>query len=218
MQILLLSDIHGHTEHLIKLQDAISEADLVCLCGDLTSFQGPAAALRVVDAVKKPLDQLVAVSGNCDEKNVEERLVEKGVGVHGQVRSVGGVSLLGLGGSLVTPFHTPNEYREEELASVLSQAMEKNHGGTPLVLLSHQPPFQSCADRLASGVHAGSRAVRDFIETYRPIACLTGHIHESHGIERQNSTLIVNPGALAQGRYARVFITEKGAEAELGTI
>ena len=218
MQILLLSDIHGHTEHLVKLADAIAEADLVCLCGDLTSFQGPAAALRVIEAVKKPLNQLVAVSGNCDEKNVEGSLVEKGVGVHGQVRSVGNISLLGLGGSLVTPFRTPNEYREEELASVLSQAMEENHVSSPLVLLSHQPPFQSCADRLASGVHAGSRAVREFIEKHRPIACLTGHIHESHGIEKQNGTLVVNPGALAQGRYARVFITEKGAEAELGTL
>ncbi|BCS97661.1 metallophosphoesterase [Desulfoluna limicola] len=218
MQILLLSDIHGHTEQLVKLADAIDEADLVCLCGDLTSFQGPAAALRVVEAVKKPLDQLVAVSGNCDDKTVEGSLVEKGVGVHGQVRSVGNISILGLGGSLVTPFRTPNEYREEELASALSQAMEENSVSSPLVLLSHQPPFQSCADRLASGGHAGSRAVREFIEKHRPIACLTGHIHESHGIERQNGTLIVNPGALAQGRYARVFITEKGAQAELGAL
>jgi len=218
MQILLLSDIHGHTEHLAKLTGAIDEADLVCLCGDLTSFQGPAAALRVVEAVKKPLDQLVAVSGNCDEKKVEESLIKKGVGIHGRIRSVDNVSLLGLGGSLITPFGTPNEYREEELASVLESAMEETPATPPLVLVSHQPPVNSCADRLASGVHAGSRAVREFIEKHHPIACLTGHIHESCGIESQNGTLIVNPGALAQGRYARVFVTKKGAEAELGTL
>lgn len=218
MQILLLSDIHGHTEHLLKLSDAISEADLVCLCGDLTSFKGPAAAWRVVKAVKKPLDRLVAVSGNCDEKGVEESLVEKGVGIHGRVRAVDGVSLLGLGGSLITPFGTPNEYTEEELASVLDGALAEAPADAPWVLVSHQPPVNSCADRLASGVHAGSRAVRDFIEAHRPLACLTGHIHESRGIQRQNGTLIVNPGALAQGRYARVFVTEKGAEAELGTL
>ncbi|SCY07188.1 metallophosphoesterase family protein [Desulfoluna spongiiphila] len=218
MQILLLSDIHGHTEHLVKLQDAIEKADLVCLCGDLTSFQGPAAALRVVEAVKKPLDQIVAVSGNCDEKAVEESLTRKGVGIHGRVRQMGGVSLLGLGGSLITPFGTPNEYREEELASVLERAMEETPATPPLVLVSHQPPWESCADLLASGVHAGSRAVAEFIDTHRPVACLTGHIHESCGIEKQNGTLIVNPGALAQGRYARVVVTKKGAEAELGTL
>lgn len=218
MQILLLSDIHGHTEHLVKLADDIAEADLVCLCGDLTSFQGPAAALRVVAAINKPLDAILAVSGNCDEKNVEEALVKKGVGIHGRIKSVGEISMLGLGGSLITPFRTPNEYREEELALFLSQARQEHHAGSPLVLLSHQPPLGSCADRLASGVHAGSRAVRDFIAEKHPIACLTGHIHESRGIEKQNGTLIVNPGALAHGRYARVFITKKGAEAELGTL
>jgi Icc-related predicted phosphoesterase len=218
MQILLLSDIHGHTEHLAKLSDEIAEADLVCLCGDLTSFQGPAAALRVVAAINKPLDAILAVSGNCDEKNVEEALVKKGVGIHGRVRAVGKISMLGLGGSLVTPFRTPNEYREEELALCLSQAVENNPEGSALVLLSHQPPLGSCADRLASGVHAGSKSVRDFIHKKRPIACLTGHIHESHGIEKQNGTLIVNPGAFAHGRYARVFIAEKGAEAELGAL
>ncbi|WP_300673850.1 metallophosphoesterase family protein [Desulfoluna sp.] len=218
MQILLLSDIHDHTEHLLKLKDAIAEADLVCLCGDLTSFQGPAAALRVVTAVKKPRDQMVAVSGNCDEKTVEESLIKEGIGIHGKIRSVGGISLLGLGGSLITPFCTPNEYREEALATCLTQAMEENAVSAPLVLVSHQPPINSCADRLASGVHTGSRAVQAFIERHRPIACLTGHIHESHGIEKQNGTLIVNPGALVEGRYARVFITKKGAEAELGTL
>ncbi|VFQ43230.1 metallophosphoesterase family protein [Desulfoluna butyratoxydans] len=218
MQILLLSDIHGHTEHLPKLKEAIDRADLVCLCGDLTSFQGPAAALRVVDAVKKPLDHIVAVSGNCDEKNVEESLIKKGVGIHGRVRQVDGVSLLGLGGSLITPFGTPNEYREEELASMLELAMEGASEAAPLVLISHQPPWESCADRLASGVHAGSHAVAAFIDTHRPVACLTGHIHESCGIENRNGTLIVNPGALAQGRYAMVSITKKGAEAELGTL
>lgn len=218
MQILLLSDIHGHTEHLATLKDAIAEADLVCLCGDLTSFQGPAAALRVVSAVGKPLSQLMAVSGNCDEMGVEEKLTEKGIGIHGKVRPAGGISLLGLGGSLVTPFRTPNEFREEELAAVLARAMEADKADGPLVLLSHQPPLESCADRLSSGVHAGSRAVRDFIDEQHPVACLTGHIHESHGIEKRNGTLIVNPGPLAQGRFATVHITEKGAEAELGTL
>lgn len=217
MQILLLSDIHGHTEHLVKLADAIAEADLVCLCGDLTSFQGPAAALRVIEAVKKPLNQLVAVSGNCDEKRRGEPCGE------GSRRSwageVCGEYFAAWAGRLSChPVSHPQRIpgRGTGLGSVTG------HGREPCELApraSFPPtPFQSCADRLASGVHAGSRAVREFIEKHRPIACLTGHIHESHGIEKQNGTLVVNPGALAQGRYARVFITEQGAEAELGTL
>ena len=218
MQILLLSDIHGHTEPISKLAEAIADADLVCLCGDLTHFRGPADALAVISALNKPMQTILAVSGNCDEKGVEDALTEAGPGIHGRVKEVEGLSFVGLGGSLITPFRTPNEYRESELDTALTGAMDGHTEEHPLVLVSHQPPLGSCADRLANGDHVGSHAVKDFIESRRPLACLTGHIHESHGIERVNGTLIVNPGALSQGRYARIFITKKGAEAELGTL
>jgi len=32
-------------------------------------------------------------------------------------------------------------------------------------------------------VHAGSTAVRDFIEKYQPEYFFCGHIHEAHGVE-----------------------------------
>ena len=218
MQILLLSDIHGHTEPLSKLAGAIAEADLVCLCGDLTHFRGAADAMSIIKALNKPMEAILAVSGNCDEKGVEGALTDAGPGIHGRVKEVAEFSFVGLGGSLITPFRTPNEYRESELAATLTGAMDCHTKERPLVLVSHQPPLGSCADRLSNGDHVGSHAVNDFIESRRPLACLTGHIHESHGIERVNETLIVNPGALSQGRYAQIFITKKGAEAELGTL
>jgi hypothetical protein len=34
-----------------------------------------------------------------------------------------------------------------------------------------------------SGVHAGSAAVRDFIEKYQPEYFFCGHIHEAQGVE-----------------------------------
>jgi Icc-related predicted phosphoesterase len=43
--------------------------------------------------------------------------------------------------------------------------------------------------------HAGSQAVRDFIDQHQPAAFFCGHIHEAHGRhERIGRTLAYNTG------------------------
>ena len=72
-------------------------------------------------------------------------------------------------------------------------------------------------DRIHSGAHVGSRAVRRFIERSGAMVCLTGHIHESNGIETIGETLVVNPGAGGHGRYAVIEIQGRSATAALKT-
>jgi uncharacterized protein len=69
----------------------------------------------------------------------------------------------------------------------------------PFVLVSHAPPSNSNLDVLLGGMHVGSRAVRQFIETKRPILSLHGHLHESplesgHFTEDLKGCLCVNAG------------------------
>ncbi|MCG8471574.1 MAG: metallophosphoesterase family protein [Desulfobacterales bacterium] len=218
MEILLLSDIHGHTQHFSALSPVMEEVDLICLCGDLTSFQGPAAALQVVQALKQPMEKIVAVSGNCDNKGVETALTKQGIGIDGRRVTIKEIDLFGLGGSLTTPFATPNEFSDRHFKTELQKATKKGENKNPLVLLSHQPPFKSGADRLSSGLHSGSKALTDFIDSHMPLACLTGHIHESRIAKMMGETLIVNPGSFAQGHWARVHITPTKAQAELHTL
>jgi Icc-related predicted phosphoesterase len=42
---------------------------------------------------------------------------------------------------------------------------------------------------------AGSRAVREIIETTQPLLGLFGHIHESKGMEKLGRTVCINPGS-----------------------
>lgn len=215
MHILLFSDIHGHTETFPALSQAMGRADLICLCGDITSFKGPAAALQIIRRLNQPFEKIVAVSGNCDNKGVEEALTNEGIGIDGQLISKGGVSFFGMGGSLTTPFATPNEFDDAHYQSLLDTLIKKGPIKEPLIILSHQPPYGSCADRLASGVHSGSKALSHFIDTHAPLACLTGHIHESFGMETRNETLIVNPGSLAQGKWAELHLFDGKITARL---
>ncbi|RKX77183.1 MAG: metallophosphoesterase, partial [Spirochaetes bacterium] len=45
--------------------------------------------------------------------------------------------------------------------------------------------------------------------------CISGHIHESVGIDRLEDTLLVNPGAFKSGRYALIELEEDVPKVEL---
>jgi Icc-related predicted phosphoesterase len=60
-------------------------------------------------------------------------------------------------------------------------------------------------------IHAGSAAVRAFLEEHDVSLCLCGHIHEARGEARVGPARCVNLGAFKSGRYALVDI-RAGAE------
>ena len=111
---------------------------------------------------------------------------------------------MGLGGSNYTPFNTPYEFSEQELASFLVSGFDQLGDVQDFILVYHTPPVQTSADRLLNGNHVGSRAVRSFIEERQPLLCLTGHIHESRGEDHIGRTLVLNPGMLKDGGYIEV--------------
>ncbi len=71
-----------------------------------------------------------------------------------------------------------------------------------LVVIAHNPPKDTALDRITSGFHVGSPLIRDFIERRKPLLVVTGHIHESFAVDTLGPTTLVNPGSLAEGRYA----------------
>jgi Icc-related predicted phosphoesterase len=110
---------------------------------------------------------------------------------HGATMEIAGVTIAGLGYSSPTPFNTPGEYSEEELAARLSKFAELR----PLALICHAPPLNTKLDRVREGLHAGSRAVREFIEKQQPSYFFCGHIHEAEGVAEQlGSTRAQNVG------------------------
>jgi Icc-related predicted phosphoesterase len=97
---------------------------------------------------------------------------------HERKFAAGAYHVAGLGYSSPTPFDTPGEYTEAQIAERLAPFADLH----PLVLVCHAPPFDTALDEVRPGLHAGSTAVRDFIERSQPAHFFCGHIHEAEGV------------------------------------
>jgi Icc-related predicted phosphoesterase len=173
---LIFSDIHNDGRALEKLMGI--EADYYFAAGDLVSW---ARGLDKMGEIMKPrAGRVYVLPGNHEsEKDIAGFCARHGfVNFHGGTLEVNGTHIAGLGYSSPTPFDTPGEYMEQELASRLS----KFAGLKPLVLICHAPPLNTALDRVREGLHAGSRAVREFIEEHQPGYFFCGHIHEAEGV------------------------------------
>jgi len=213
--IIGLTDVHGSIASIERMHDIINEADIVLFVGDITNFGREKETARVVSPVMEKAKKVLAVSGNCDYKEVDNYLDTCGINLHGIGETVDGIGFVGLGGSLITPFNTPNELTEDEIEDFLNQGHGQIPADIPMVLVSHQPPFKTNCDRLSSGDHVGSEKVRRFIEKNHPLICFTGHIHESTGMDQIGDTYVINPGLLASGQYAYARVGDGVEEIEI---
>ena len=176
MKILVFSDIHGDLRRLRELAD--TPADIYIAAGDLVTWS---KGLSDCGRILEPLGERVWVlPGNHESSEHITRFCSQ-FGLrdfHEQVFEAGGYHFAGLGYSNPTPFNTPGEYSEQEL----SEKLEEFAGVSPLVLVCHAPPHETKLDQLGNGGHAGSRAVREFIDRHQPGYFFCGHIHEAAGV------------------------------------
>lgn len=174
-RLLVFSDLHNDRQALEKLMDI--DADYFFAAGDLVSW---ARGLeKMAEPMKRRAGRMYVLPGNHEsEANIAEFCENHGfVNFHGGTLDIGGTHVAGLGYSTPTPFDTPGEYSEEEMAARL----EKFAARKPSVLICHAPPLNTDLDCIKPGLHAGSRAVREFIEKYQPAHFFCGHIHEAEG-------------------------------------
>jgi len=212
MVIVSLTDIHGDVSAIAEAADGLHEADVVLLTGDITNFGGWREASDVYNAIREHADTIFAVRGNCDGPEVEEFLDDCDINLHGKRREHAGFAFLGAGGALPCPGTTPNEFAEDEFKAILSRAADGIDHTLPSVLVVHQPPRDTLADRVRNNMHVGSHAIRAFIDAHQPHVCFTGHIHEARCIDTVGSTHLVNPGPMRHGGYAYAVVNDSGVE------
>jgi hypothetical protein len=177
MKMLLFSDLHGDRAALERLMAV--EADYYLSAGDLVSWASGFEKLGPVLAPKG--DRVLVLPGNHESESNIERFCQTYslCPLHGKSLEIAGVHLAGLGYSNPTPFNTPGEYGETEIAARL----EPFHVLKPLVLVCHCPPLGTSLDEAMPGRHFGSSAVRSFIDRHQPVRFFCGHIHEAAGRE-----------------------------------
>jgi Icc-related predicted phosphoesterase len=215
MKIVMLTDLHGRIDRVPGLAEVFKSSDLVILAGDITHFGNSVQLKNILSVIRQYQPNILAVSGNCDPAEIEKELIQEGINLHARSIIRDNLRFAGLSGSLPCPGKTPNEYTEIEFTAFIEEINVTRESSLPLLLVSHQPPFNCKNDKVGMGIHVGSHAIRTFIETGNPILCLCGHIHEGIGIDTIGKTMIVNPGPFRTGHYAIINILTDKIEAEL---
>jgi Icc-related predicted phosphoesterase len=137
--------------------------------------------------------------------------------------------MLSTGLSNPTPWDTPREVSDEELAAHIEEIVAGLDDFSRVIFNFHAPPKDSSLDTAAeldwstdpprvvtSGgtpvmYGAGSAAVRAAIEKYQPMLSLHGHIHESRGHVNLGRTVSVNPGSeYGEGLLRGALVTLAG--------
>ena len=208
MRFLVISDIHGNLENIEKLSPEFEKADAVLFAGDFAEFGKAETGEPVLNLLCKKHDQIFSVLGNCDEPEFLSALEGKDISVQKMIAFFEGLSVCGSGGGSKFTGTTPFERTDEELVSDFScvDSGEKWHN---LIAIMHNPPKDTACDMISNGMHVGSPLLREFIEKTEPLAVITGHIHESAGIETLSNTIVINPGALAEGKYAILEVSKE---------
>jgi uncharacterized protein len=158
-RILIFSDLHGDTKALDRL--LAIDADYYVAAGDLTNF---ARGLDKMGALlQTKADRMYVMPGNHESAADIERFCGAfGLqNFHHRTLTVGRYHVAGLGYSNITPFQTPGEYTEEQLAGLLAPRESLQ----PLVLICHCPPKDTPLDQAGPGKHFGSPSIRSFIDS-----------------------------------------------------
>lgn len=160
---------------------------------------------------------IVVTGGNDDYFSIEQILDDAPYiqNAEGQLLDLGsGLEMISTGYGNLTPWRCPRDITEEELAGKIEAMATRLQEPSAAIFNLHVPPLGSGLDlcpKLDTSVFpprpmagevtaAGSSAVREAIERFRPMLSLHGHIHEAAGVQELGPTTAVNPGSeYAQG-------------------
>ncbi len=216
MKFLVISDLHGNLDVLDKMADVFKEADAVLFAGDFARFGESSTGLPALEKLCSMHDSIYAVIGNCDEPAFLDELDKRDISVEKTLTSLDGLSIAGSGGGSKFTGTTPFERTDEELLSDFGMVTGQGEGEWDnLIAIMHNPPKDTACDMVSGGVHVGSPLLRKFIDDYKPLAVITGHIHESVGTDKIGNTVVVNPGALLEGNYAWLTVGKSGGKWEV---
>lgn len=158
--------------------------------------------------------------GNDDPYEMDEILERSKVMKPCAMRNVDvlGYEMITISHTSPTPWDTPREWSEEEMAKNIDQLASTIKDMSRAIFNFHDPPYGSMLDyapklrdmRQSAGEteHVGSKAVAEAIKKYQPFLGLHGHIHESRAAQYIGRTFCVNPGSeYGEGILKGVILT-----------
>jgi uncharacterized protein len=193
-------DIHDRPDKLKQIRHILGDCDAILLAGDMTN--GNVENLhKIIELISQFNEAIYAVCGNMDTEAMNMMLAREGMSLHRRYEIIDGIAILGCGGAL--PYYGRYVFSEEQLAAFLEDSLVGVPEDMPKILVCHQPPYNTAIDKIDTGEHVGSKAVRAFIEKVQPLICFSGHIHGATGIDTLGKTKLVNAGPIwATNHYA----------------
>jgi Icc-related predicted phosphoesterase len=171
--------------------------------------------------------QFVMTPGNDDEFEVDAVIKASTFvdAAENRITRVGPHEMLSVGWSNTTPWDTPRECSEEELAAKIDALAVQIEDMSTAIFNIHVPPFGTGLDNapqldenlkpVEGGTvmaPVGSTAVRDSILKHQPLLALHGHIHESRGVQKLGRTTCINPGSVYGEGILQGVIVELSAD------
>ena len=165
----------------------LKDIDLILSCGDLK----PEYLSFLVTMCTAPL---LYVHGNHDTR-YEKQPPEGCVCIDDQLVKVGGLRIMGMGGSMRYS-RKEHQYTDTEMDRRLKKMRFALHRAKGVdILLTHAP-----AKGIGDGqdlCHQGFRAFLPFMEKYQPRFMVHGHVHMNYGVgiprlRRYGETTIIN--------------------------
>ncbi len=174
MRYILFSDVHCNKKYCDSIVKKTADADFAIGAGDYATFRkGLQQAIEPLSSIKIPV---ILVPGN-HESYGELTAATDGLDnfhvLHGSSIKINGVLFVGIGCAIPeTPFPWWSVDLSEERAWDFLPKPDSD-----FVFITHSPPY-GCLDTLHNKKSIGSKSVRTFIETSKPLFTVCGHIHE----------------------------------------
>jgi len=210
-KLLVFADSHSNLASIKALRDfALKEKpEIIISLGDLTNEGLKDIAVEAFDILSECKARLFFIPGNQDTKEITEFFESRQASLQKKSIDLNEITLIGLGGGKpVNVIYHGTNLGELEAKKVLKELFEENKG-KKIILFSHAPPSGLKLSRSFKGIELGVNALSKAIIDFKPLLSVSGHVHESKGVEELNGIECINIGPLRDG-YCLLIIEKEG--------
>lgn len=170
-----------------KIVDLSKKADVVIFAGDISIFGNHLDLIfKEISKITKPV---LIIPGNHETKELiikHSKPYKNIIAIHNKSVKFQDYTFLGFGEG---GFSTTDLEFEKFISQ--NKLVIKNKSW---ILITHAPPYGTKIDKI-HGNHAGNKSITSVIKNYKPILAISGHLHETSGMEDKiGNTRVINPG------------------------
>lgn len=197
MKVLFFIDTHGSPSAMRHIKEKAKDADLLVCGGDFTIFEND--MIKILEELNKLNRPTIIIHGNHETASTTRANCEglKNLHfIHKKYFIIDDLVFYGYGGGGFSSKDESFTHEAELFMQEFKKLSESHNKKYRIILITHAPPYGTPIDYVGEYEgHVGNKSITEFILKYHPILAMSGHIHETAGVdEKMNSTRIINPG------------------------